>query len=245
MSEFRTEKAFLKAYNIHEFDVPLATVDMAIFTVKDNTLQVLLVKRADYPAKGKWALPGGFIDLKNDKDLSDTAHRKLKEKTGIDTSYLEQVGTTGNLKRDPRGWSLTVSYFALISSDEINLVNDDSSELVVWVSMDDVKEKYKLAFDHQTILESCYERLKSKVQYTSLPVNLLPMEFTLTELQKTFEIILGKSVEKKAFRRRILDVNILKETGKMKKGSNRPAKLYRVLKSDENYFFSRSIEGQR
>ncbi|MFV2060714.1 MAG: NUDIX domain-containing protein [Gammaproteobacteria bacterium] len=245
MSEFTTEKAFLKAYNIHEFDVPLATVDMAIFTVKDDNLQVLLVKRADYPAKGKWALPGGFIDLKKDKDLSDTAHRKLKEKTGIDTPYLEQVGTTGNLKRDPRGWSLTVSYLALISSDDIKLISDDSSEMVVWVPMSQVKDNYKLAFDHQIILENCYERLKSKVQYTSLPVNLLPVEFTLTELQKTFEIVLGKSIEKKAFRRRILDVNILKETGKMKKGSNRPAKLYRVLKSGESYFFARSIEGSR
>lgn len=245
MPDFNSEKAFLNAYNIHEFDVPLATVDMAIFTVNKNILQVLLVKRAEYPAKGCWALPGGFIDLKKDKDLDDTAHRKLKEKTGVDTPYLEQVVTTGSSKRDPRGWSLTVAYLALISSAEITLVCNNKSELVVWVPVLEINTNFKLAFDHQSILDSCYDRLRAKVLYTSLPVNLLPNNFTLTELQKIFELILGKTVEKKAFRRRILDANILQETGAMKKGSNRPAKLYRVKAKGESYFFARSIEGSR
>ena len=245
MSEFSTEKEFLKTYNVHDFEVPLATVDMAIFTIQDDKLKVLLVKRADYPSKGKWALPGGFIDLKKDKELKDTAHRKLKEKTGVEISYLEQVETIGSTKRDPRGWALTVVYFALIASQDLILSNDSSSEEIAWVSVDKVKGEYKLAFDHQEILENCYERLKGKVQYTSLPVNLLSEEFTLTELQKTFEIILDKTIEKKAFRRRIIDANILEETGEMKRGSNRPAKLYRVINNGESHFFARSIEGPR
>ncbi len=101
MTKRITEKAYLKNYNIHDFEVPLTTVDMAIFTVRDNSLQVLLVKRAQHPSAGMWALPGGFVNLAEDCDLAATARRKLEEKTGVDTPYLEQVATFGNAKRDP------------------------------------------------------------------------------------------------------------------------------------------------
>jgi len=245
MAKQLTEKQFLKNYNIHDFDVPLVTVDMAIFTVKEGKLQVLVVKRAQHPGKGKWALPGGFVDMTLDKTLNDTAYRKLKEKTGVDSSYLEQVESFGGVNRDPRGWSVTVAYLALISSDDIVLSKDESSEDVTWVPIEDMGEKVTLAFDHDAVLNACHGRLKGKVQYTSLPVNLLPADFTLTELQKTFEIILDKSVEKKSFRRRILDADILEETGEMKTGSNRPAKLYRVKPEGESHFFARSLEGPR
>ncbi len=245
MSNKMTEKAFLKNYNVHNFDVPLTSVDMVIFTVRDNKLQILLVKRARYPSMGKWALPGGFINFKKDKNLGDAARRKLKEKTGIDTPYLEQVESFGGEKRDPRGWSVTIVYLALISSDNIKLINNESSEKIKWVEVDSVIDEYKLAFDHMKIMQICCERLKNKTQYTSLPVNLLPTEFTLTELQKIFEIILGNSVEKKSFRRRIIDAGILEETGSMKTGSNRPAKRYRVKSKGKNHFFSRNIEGTR
>ena len=245
MTAKKSEREFLDNYTIHDFEVPLTSVDMAIFTVRDEELKVLLVKRAQHPALGKWALPGGFINLKQDKTLGDTARRKLKEKTGVDTPYLEQVETFGSADRDPRGWSVTVSYLALIASEDILLSKDESSEEVTWVAVNDEAEQFDLAFDHQQVLQSCYERLKGKVQYTSLPVNLLPSEFTLTELQKTFEIILDNTVEKKSFRRRITDADILEETGTMKTGSNRPAKLYRVKADGENYFFSRNIEGSR
>ncbi|MCO7226736.1 NUDIX domain-containing protein [Pleionea sp. CnH1-48] len=245
MSEQQTEQEFLASYNIHDYDIPLTSVDMAIFTLHDEQVHVLLVKRAQHPALGQWALPGGFIDISSDKTLEQTAQRKLKEKTGVDTPYLEQVATTGNHHRDPRGWSVTVSYFALIAHNEFQLQKDASSDQVVWVPVDDVSSTYTLAFDHQEILQQCYERLRNKVQYTSLPVNLLPQEFTLTELQKTFEIILGKSVEKKSFRRRLLDADILEETGSTRKGSNRPAKLYRVKPEGESHFFPRNIEGPR
>ncbi|HED35448.1 MAG TPA: NUDIX domain-containing protein [Gammaproteobacteria bacterium] len=245
MAQQTDEKAFLKQYNIHDFDVPLTSVDMAIFTVRENQLQVLMVKRAQHPSMGQWALPGGFINFNQDSTLGDTARRKLAEKTGIDTPYLEQVETFGSARRDPRGWSVTVVYLALISSEQIKLSKDDSSEELIWVEINEAITKYKLAFDHKTILQACYTRLKSKVQYTSLPVNLLPDAFTLTELQKTFEIILDSHIEKKSFRRRIIDANILDETGTMKTGSYRPAKLYRVKSSGESHFFTRNIEGPR
>ena len=245
MSEFASEKAFLQAYNIRDFDVPLMMVDMAIFSILDERLQVLIVKRAQYPSKGQWALPGGFVDINKDLSLTDTAKRKLKAKTGVATPYVEQVESFGGPDRDPRGWSVTVAYMALISAAGIELMSDEASDEVLWVPVQDVTRNYKLAFDHQKIFAVCLERLKRKVQYTSLPVNLLPSSFTLTQLQQTFEIVMGQTVEKKSFRRRMLDAGILDETGEMKTGSSRPAKLYRVNAQGQAHFFPRTIEGKR
>jgi len=245
MSKEETQADFLKSYNIHEFDIPLTSVDMTIFTIEDDSLKVLLVKRAQFPFKGEWALPGGFIDLKADKTLGNTVSRKLKEKTGVDVSHLEQVATYGSASRDPRGWSVTIAYMALISNKNITLTSDESSEEVIWLPIDEIQKGYQLAFDHNAILADSYQRLKSKVQYTSLPINLLPKTFTLSELQKTFELILGYAIEKKSFRRRLLAAEIIAETGDMRVGSNRPAKLYYAKESSKQHLFQRSIEGPR
>ena len=245
MASSQTERQFLKTYNIHDYDIPLVSVDIAIFSVIDDKLNVLTVKRAQYPRKGKWALPGGFIDLSADKTIDDAAHRKLAEKTGVTKAHLEQVISVGNNTRDPRGWSVTIAYMALVSVDAVDLRKDDSSEEVAWTPVDQLKKNNDLAFDHNQILESCHKRLKDKVRYTSLPVNLLPPDFTLTELQKIFEVILAKSVEKKSFRRRILDAQILEETGNFRGGGTRPAKLYRVANKKTSHFFTRNIEGTR
>ena len=245
MKSINSEKDFLINYNIHDFDVPLTSVDMAIFSIIDDELQVLTLKRNEYPSKGKWALPGGFIDIQQDSNLEETAKRKLLEKTGVATSHLEQVSTFGSKNRDPRGWSVTVTYMALISADDIKLATDDSADQIKWQPVYQLTNMSPLAFDHNEILDHCYERLKSKVQYTSLPVNLLPEEFTLTELQVTFEIILDMPIEKKSFRRRILDAQILEETGHLRTGNNRPAKLYKANKLGKDHLFQRSIEGPR
>ena len=119
MKNTETEASFLENYNIHAFDIPLTSVDMTIFTIDNDRLKILLVKRAQLPAKGKWALPGGFINLEEDTTLKDTASRKLKEKTGVNVSHLEQVATYGSKNRDPRGWSVTIVYMALISNKDI------------------------------------------------------------------------------------------------------------------------------
>lgn len=245
MTRSQTEKQFLKDYNIHDYDIPLVSVDIAIFSVIDDRLNVLIVKRAQHPRKGKWALPGGFIDLSVDKMLEDAAYRKLAEKTGVTKAHLEQVVSVGNTTRDPRGWSVTIAYMALVAADAVVLSKDATSEELAWAPVDQLGKKIDLAFDHNEILKICHQRLKDKVRYTSLPVNLLPPEFTLSELQGIFEVILAKPVEKKSFRRRILDAGILKDTGHFRAGSNRPAKLYRVVGKNTNYFFSRNIEGPR
>ncbi|MCW9000587.1 MAG: NUDIX hydrolase [Kangiellaceae bacterium] len=207
------EKAFLDAYNIHDFDVPLTSVDIVIFTIIADKLHVLLTQRADYPFKDTWATPGGFIDVNKDKSIEQTALRKLKEKTGFAAPYLEQLGATGNGSRDPRGWSVTVTYFALVNSEEASFEEDSQ-----WVELShEGKVKIDLAFDHANLIEEAFYRLQSKAQYTTIALHVLPEMFTLSELQKSFEIILGGKLNKSGFRRRIIKGNVVEEVeGEMK-----------------------------
>jgi ADP-ribose pyrophosphatase YjhB (NUDIX family) len=245
MKNYASEKEFLKHYNIHDYDLPLATVDLCIFTLEEEALKVLLVKRGDYPGKGRWALPGGFVDARQDQDLQATALRKLAEKTGVRTPYVEQIETIGNATRDPRGWSLTVLYFALVAHSE-TLAQTDAGEAVKaveavqWVAVPEALQR-DLAFDHRRLLEKAVERLRSKVSYTTLPVHILPREFTLAELQNAYEVIMDREVDKKAFRRRIDAADLLAETGKSRQDGGRPAKLYRLRKGAEMHFYTRSI----
>lgn len=218
-----TESEFLKEYNPKEFDAPLCTVDMAIFAVEKEELKVLLIKRAEHPFKNHWALPGGFCDLKNDKDISETAHRKLLEKTGITSPYLEQVESIGNASRDPRGWAITLLYFALIDFD--SLQTDEVAETTQWFTLTDAL-KSDLAFDHEILLRKAVNRLRHKTRYTALPISLMPSEFTLTELQSMFELILASSLPTKSFRRRVEASGLLVETGEMRATARRPAALY-------------------
>ncbi|MGK0290189.1 MAG: 8-oxo-dGTP diphosphatase [bacterium] len=233
-SENQEEKKFLQEYNIHEFDIPLTSVDIVIFTIQEKQPKTLLIFREDFPEKGKWALPGGFIDLKKDKTIQNTALRKLEEKTGVQNLYLEQVETIGGHDRDPRGWSVTVIYYALVNSESIQLEKENTQ----WFPIDELPNN--LAFDHQEIIHNTFLRLQKKVGYTALPIHLLPKEFTLTELQEIFEIILGRSLDKSAFRKRIREAQLEKVEGKFKKGSNRPAQLYCASKQT-TIFYSRNI----
>ena len=151
-------------YNVHDFDVPLTSVDLAIFGILDRKLKILLVKRAHAPAQKQWALPGGFIDLANDPSLAHTAIRILREKTAVQTPYLEQVETIGNATRDPRGWAVTVVYMALIAADDLAIAIDHRSEEAQWVDVGVAQQDNNLAFDHRHIIELCHARLKAKVQ---------------------------------------------------------------------------------
>ena len=240
---YKTEAEFLKAYDANAFDRPNVSVDTVIFTVLDGHLQTLIMQREHHPSQGQWSLVGGFIDVKNDEELIDTAKRKLEEKTGVKTPYLEQFCSFGSKTRDPRGWSVTNVYFALISAQDIILQAGQGATDIKWSVINDGKVKEKLAFDHAQILEECSERLRSKVLYTSLPVHLMPEEFTLAELQNVYELIMGGKMDHKSFRRRILGADILEETGKMKDTGRRPAMLYRQKKMDGIHFFVRNIEG--
>jgi 8-oxo-dGTP diphosphatase len=232
MSQQSEERTFLDSYNIHDYAIPLVSVDTVIFTCIKERLHVLLVKRANHPSQGWMALPGGFIDTERDHTLEQAALRKLREKTGVATPYLEQMQSVGNTRRDPRGWSVTVVYFALISSAGVTLQRGPNVEETAWWPIEGDGVSVELAFDHTDILRASLARLRSKVEYTSLPIYLLPPIFTLSELQRTYEIVLGRPVDKSAFRKRIKDANFIEEcSGQFRTGNNRPAQLYRLCAS--------------
>jgi 8-oxo-dGTP diphosphatase len=238
-----TEKDFLREYNPTIFKRPNTSVDTVIFTVLNQELNVLLVKRAEPPFKEFWSLVGGYIDLELDDTLESTAKRKLIEKTGVAAPYLEQLATIGGKDRDPRGWSVTTIYFALIPSDKVILKPGSGALDTKWARIKKGKVRDKLAFDHSEILDSCINRLRSKVLYTSLPVHLVPRFFTLGDLQKVYEIIVDKKIDHKSFRRRMLAADFLEETTSKKKESGRPALLYTIKKNHLSHTFSRNIEG--
>jgi 8-oxo-dGTP diphosphatase len=221
---------------------PLVTVDVAIFAVVEGGLRTLLVKRPDRPAEpfpDAWALPGGFIDVEQDATLEACALRKLREKTGVRSPYLEQVGSWGSARRDPRGWSATHVYFALIAADSQTLVKGGNADDVAWIKLES-RAVEKLAFDHTKLLAAALERLRSKVEYTSLPAFLMPETFTISELQGVYEVVLGRPLDKSAFRTRMLAAGVVEATGEMRPGSNRPAALYR-LKTRETVYFPRPL----
>lgn len=226
---------------------PLCTVDVAIFTVLDESLHVLLVSRpeqAGEPFPGMWALPGGFVDVEQDDDLQCCALRKLRDKTGVKSPYLEQVGSWGGRKRDPRGWSATHVYFALIPAPEQPLQHAKASD-ARWFPLSESQVKVKLAFDHAKLLEAALQRLRNKVEYTSLPAYLLPQEFTLSELQRMYEVVLQRPVEKSAFRTRVIAAGLVEELDKVRTGPNRPAQLYRLLNPQQLVYFPRTFSPRR
>ncbi len=202
---------------------PALSVDIIIFSLRESRLHVLLIERGVAPFQGCWALPGGFVQL--DESLEEAALRELQEETGLQDAYIEQLYTYGEPDRDPRGRVITVAYFALIAGDAaIQPEGGDDAARAAWFPLDDLPE---LAFDHNQILKYALRRLRYKLEYSAVGFELLPAEFTLTELQSTYEIVLGEKLDKRNFRRRILQSGIIEPTDHMKSGEGRPARLYR------------------
>jgi 8-oxo-dGTP diphosphatase len=211
-------------YDASDYDRPSVTVDVVIFSLIEEELQVLLVKRKYPPFAGMWALPGGFVHI--DESLEAAAARELEEETAVTNVYIEQLYTFGEPKRDPRTRVITVAYFALVADTAVKHQAGDDAEATGWFSMSAPPEL--LAFDHAEILDYALTRLRYKLEYTSIGFQLLPDEFTLTELQHAYEIILGEGLDKRNFRRKILSSGILEQTGRKKKEvEGRPAMLYR------------------
>lgn len=200
------------------------TVDIVIFTIQSGALKVLLVKRGVPPFEGRYAIPGGFV-LENES-LSEAALRELREETGVDDVYLEQLYSFGDPGRDPRGRLVTVAYFALISSEHSQLHAGTDAALAAWFPVAAVPE---LAFDHAKILEYALERLRNKLEYTTVGFQLLPEKFTLSELQAVYEAILGKDLDKRNFRRKLALLKILKPTSEYRREGRKPARLYRLV----------------
>ena len=206
----------------YRYPHPAVTTDIVIFTIRQDELKILLIKRALPPHRNQWALPGGFIKL--DESLEEGAKRELQEETGVTGVYLEQLYTFGRPDRDPRERVITVAYYALIPSDELEPKAASDAENVSWFGL---KELPDLAFDHKRILKMAHERLVAKLDYSTIAFQLMPTQFTLSELQQVYEVILREQIDKRNFRKRILSLNLIKETGKARKaGAHRPAKLY-------------------
>ncbi len=214
--------------DIHKYKKPSVTVDLIIFTVKNNDLKVLLVSRGIDPFKDMWALPGGFVHI--DESVEKAAQRELFEETGIKNVYLEQLYTFGDVKRDPRGRVITIAYFALINSAKIELKAKTDAKQAQWYSIYSLP---KLAFDHKKILDYALQRLRYKLEYTTAGFQLLPELFTLTELQTMYEIIMDKKFDKRNFRKKIKELKLVEKTSQTKmEGAHRPAALYK-FKSKE------------
>jgi 8-oxo-dGTP diphosphatase len=204
-------------------DRPAVTIDLVIFSVRSEGLSVLLVRRSGAPFRGRWALPGGFGQP--NESLDDGARRMLEEEAGVPDVYLEQLYTFGAPRRDPRGRVISVAYFALAAAS-VNARAAEGETPAAWQAVDKLPE---LALDHNEIVRYALQRLRYKLEYTSLGFELLPNEFTLTELQTAYEIVLGEKLDKRNFRRRILEAGILDETSRYREseGQGRPARLYR------------------
>jgi len=221
---------------------PIATVDLAILAVSEAGLEVLLTRRGVEPFAGHWALPGGWIHVGEDADLEAAACRVLTEKTGVEAPYLEQLQTFGNASRDPRGWSVSVTYVALIAADQVRLRDGADATDAAWWPVAGETVAVPLAFDHVTILRSALTRLRNKVEYSTLPVHLLPTGFTLSELQGVYERILGRRIDKSAFRKRIAEAGFVEPVpGEMRRASNRPAQIYRVKQGRSTILFDRTL----
>jgi len=201
---------------------PFVTVDAVLFSLRDGDLRVLLIRRKRPPFEGAWAIPGGFVEI--DETLEAAARRELQEETGLTGIALEQLYTFGDPGRDPRGRSITVAYFAAIPAAGPNArAGDDAAEAGWW----SIYNLPPLAFDHDKILSYALTRLRYKLEYTAVGFSLMPGQFTLTQLQAAYEIVLGIKLDKRNFRRKILGAGIIEPAGGCRLGEGRPACLYR------------------
>lgn len=210
------------------YEQPGVTVDLVIFTVNEEHLKILLVKRAEEPFAGVWSIPGGFLRI--GESLEAAARRVMQEKTGVTEVYLEQLYTFGKPDRDPRARVLTVTYFALLPWTNLPQPGSNKVTDLAWFAADDLPE---LAFDHREILTYAINRLRAKASYSNIVYGLMPAAFRLSDLQKIYESIIGKELDKRNFRKRMLATGLLEETGKKELiGAHRPAMLYRFKKRE-------------
>lgn len=208
---------------------PAVTVDVVIFTIqedeadREHQLHVLLINRHFNPFEGQWAIPGGFV--RADETLEQAARRELEEETGLHDVYLEQLYTFGDPQRDPRGRVISVAYFALVRADQQTLRGSEEAAEVGWFSVKALPQP--LAFDHAHIVRFAIDRLRAKLEYTTLAFQLLPEVFTLPELKRTYEQILGEELDRGNFYRKIKEAALLEPVGRLRESGGRPAALYR------------------
>lgn len=203
---------------------PAVTVDVVLFTIRDDDLKALLIQRAQEPFEGSWALPGGFVGI--GESLRRAAWRELREETGVHAGYIEQLHTFGRPGRDPRERVITVAYLALLPSNRLEPAAASDAKAAKLFSLKNLPD---LAFDHANILRRGHERLKEKLDDSVIALQLLPVAFTHSELRRVYELVLGVRLDKRNFRKKISALDVIEATGEEKRaGPHRPAKLYRA-----------------
>jgi 8-oxo-dGTP diphosphatase len=200
---------------------PLVAVDLVVFTLDQKTLQALLVQVKEGPFAGMWAFPGGLVN--RGESLDDAAKRELRERTGLKNAYLEQLYTFGRPERDPALRVVSVSYLALVPDRKIKVLRADKYAGIRWCPIAGLRS---LAYDHNQVARLALQRLHAKLQYTNVAFSLLPLEFTLGELQEVYETILQHTLDRRNFRKKILALGLLTPLKKVRRGAHRPASLY-------------------
>jgi len=199
------------------------TVDCVVFGLDADNLRVLLIQRSEAPYAERWALPGSSVA--SDQTLEDAAIEALAAETNVRIEYLEQLYTFGDIERDPRGRTITVAYYGLVKPGRYHLRGASGASKAEWFAVDAMPA---LAFDHDRIVAEAFERLRSKVRYQPIGFDLLPKKFSLRQLQRLYELALGRDVDKRNFRKKILGMGLLVELDEKETGvSHRAARLYR------------------
>jgi 8-oxo-dGTP diphosphatase len=205
-----------------KYKFAVIATDVVIFTIYKGALRVLLIQMKKAPFTRKWAVPGGLV--RGDESVDQAAQRLLFEKAAVKNVYLEQLYTFGKVTRDPFGRVVSVAYFALVSEEKVTLQTTKEYFSIGW---HDVRKLPPLAYDHKEVISLAVERLQNKLEYTNIIYSLMPEKFTLGELQHVYEIILGKSVDKRNFRKKILSLKLVRKLKKKQQGqANRPAELF-------------------
>lgn len=209
----------------YEYERPGLTVDCVIFglDLEEESLKVMLIERDIEPFKGMWAIPGGFVH--GGESLMEAATRELREETGIIDVFLEQLYTFGDPGRDPRGWVVSVAYYALVSPEQHSVHAATDARQARWFPVTTLP---RLAFDHTEILGTALGRIRGKLTYAPIGFELLPNKFTIKQLQKLYEIVLGRKLDNRNFRKKIFGMDVLRELDEMQKGvPHRAARLYK------------------
>ena len=207
----------------YKYPHPAVTVDGVVFGYDEADLKVLIIQRDQDPFQGKWALPGGFVNM--DEGLDEAVRRELEEETGITRLYLEQLYTFGAPKRDPRERVISVAYYALVKLADHAVRAASDARNVAWFPVADLPD---LAFDHEEIVEMALKRLKGKIRYEPVGFELLPEKFPLSDLQHLYETLLEQPLDKRNFRKKILGMGLLADTGDIQQDvAHRAARLYR------------------
>jgi 8-oxo-dGTP diphosphatase len=220
----------------YDYPRPALTTDCVIFGFDETDLKVLLIQRGIEPFKGRWALPGGFVQM--DETTEEGAKRELFEETGLKDIFIEQLYTFSDVERDPRGRVVSVTYFALVSLEDNHPEAGDDAKKAEWFSIHEIPS---LAFDHEKILRVAFYRLKGKIRYQPIGFELLPEKFTFTDLQHLYEIILETSIDRRNFRKKMLKMNLLIELDEKQTGVAHKAATY--YKFDKVKYQQLSLKG--